>query len=148
VIDPVAANAGGVFVKAAATFEALAASTGPRVQLHGDLHHANVMRRADGTWAAIDPKGILGDRTLEFAMMLFIDVSVDGGIGDAMGVIARTSLASIVAGVDRERLLAWSFCHVALYAAWSWSAGHPHEALWRPLAEGLEAAAPEPRTLS
>ena len=145
-LAPAAANAGGVFIKAASTFEALAASTGQRVHLHGDLHHGNVMRRADGTWAAIDPKGILGDRTLEFAMMLFVDVAVDGGIGDAPGVIARVSAASSVAGVDRERLLAWSFCQSALYAAWF--AGHPHEALWRPLAEGLEAAAPEPRTLS
>ena len=81
-------------------------------------------------------------------MMLLVDVAVDGGIGDAPGVIARASPASSVTGADRERLLAWSFCQVALYAAWSWSAGHPHDALWRPLAEGQEAAAPEPRTLS
>lgn len=31
-----------------------------RVLLHGDLHHDNMLKRADGSYAMIDPKGVVG----------------------------------------------------------------------------------------
>ncbi len=38
------------------------ASTYTRVMLlHGDLHHDNMLRRQDGSYAIIDPKGVIGD---------------------------------------------------------------------------------------
>jgi streptomycin 6-kinase len=29
--------------------------------LHGDFHHDNILRRDDGSYAIIDPKGVIGD---------------------------------------------------------------------------------------
>jgi streptomycin 6-kinase len=31
-----------------------------KVLLHGDLHHYNILQSQDGTWKAIDPKGVVG----------------------------------------------------------------------------------------
>jgi streptomycin 6-kinase len=32
----------------------------PKVLLHGDFHHFNILQDSDGSWKAIDPKGIIG----------------------------------------------------------------------------------------
>lgn len=37
----------------------------PRVLLHGDLHHKNILQGRDGLWKAIDPKGVTGPSFLE-----------------------------------------------------------------------------------
>ncbi len=130
-----ASERGSLDAQAAATFDALLRTAGPRVVLHGDIHHANVMQRATGEWAAIDPKGLVGEATLDFAMMIMVDVHAEGGIGDAQGAIRRAPFVADMAGLDTDRLLAWTFCQFALYAIWA--RGHPIEAVWRPLAEGL-----------
>lgn len=36
-----------------------------RVLLHGDLHHDNLLRQTDGSYAAIDPKGVIGPAILD-----------------------------------------------------------------------------------
>lgn len=36
-----------------------------RVLLHGDLHHDNLLRRGDGSYAVIDPKGVIGPEILD-----------------------------------------------------------------------------------
>jgi streptomycin 6-kinase len=136
---------GGLFTKAKETFDALAFTQGPRVPLHGDLHHANVLQRSSGEWAAIDPKGLLGERTLEYAMMLFVDPHSKTGIGNCDGIVSRISLVSELAGVDADRLLSWTFCQAALYGAWF--TGHPPEKLWRRLASDLADITLDPARL-
>lgn len=41
-----------------------------RVLLHGDLHHDNILRRADGSYAVIDPKGVIGPPILDLPRFL------------------------------------------------------------------------------
>lgn len=36
-----------------------------RVLLHGDLHHDNLLLRTDGTYAMIDPKGVIGPAIMD-----------------------------------------------------------------------------------
>jgi streptomycin 6-kinase len=141
-----AESSGGFFTKAAAIFDALLASQGPRVPLHGDLHHGNAMQRPSGEWVAIDPKGLLGERTLDYAMMPFVDPQSETGIGDCEGIASRASVVAEFAGVEEERLLSWSFCQAALYGAWF--TGHPIEGLWRGLAGGLADLVPDVGALS
>ncbi|MCY1663924.1 aminoglycoside phosphotransferase family protein [Rhizobium sp. SL86] len=38
-----------------------------QIPLHGDLHHDNVLKGADGTWRVIDPHGLIGDPAYEVA---------------------------------------------------------------------------------
>jgi streptomycin 6-kinase len=40
------------------------------VPLHGDLHHGNVLDGGHRGWLAIDPKGVLGERTYKVANLL------------------------------------------------------------------------------
>lgn len=41
-------------------FDELHRSDIPKVLLHGDLHHFNILQGSDGSWKTIDPKGIMG----------------------------------------------------------------------------------------
>lgn len=40
------------------------------VVLHGDIHHGNVLDGGERGWRAIDPKGLLGERTFDFVNIL------------------------------------------------------------------------------
>lgn len=42
----------------------------PKVLLHGDLHHENMLRDSKGQWKAIDPKGIIGVPCMEAARFM------------------------------------------------------------------------------
>ncbi|MCK4258191.1 MAG: phosphotransferase [Halanaerobiales bacterium] len=37
----------------------------PKVLLHGDLHHWNILQDQNGNWKAIDPKGVIGVHCME-----------------------------------------------------------------------------------
>lgn len=41
-----------------------------RLLLHGNLHHDNLLQRADGSYAMIDPKGIVGPEILDLPRFL------------------------------------------------------------------------------
>src|SRR5262249_11535957 len=61
-----AANAlGGLLREANAIACTLLASQRDVVALHGDIHHGNVLDGADRGWLAIDPKGLVGERTFD-----------------------------------------------------------------------------------
>lgn len=48
--------------------------------LHGDLHHENIIRDAVRGWIAIDPKGVIGPRTMEAGRFLhnFLEDEIEG----------------------------------------------------------------------
>src|SRR5262249_48966777 len=56
--------------RAASLYGELWRSQGPRVLLHGDLHHDNVLDGGLRGWLAIDPKGIIGERAYETGALL------------------------------------------------------------------------------
>jgi len=39
--------------------------TGQSCLLHGDLHHENILLNQQGSWTAIDPKGVIGPKVME-----------------------------------------------------------------------------------
>ena len=45
-----------------------------RVLLHGDLHHDNLLCRADGTYAVIDPKGVVGPAILDLPRFIMNEI--------------------------------------------------------------------------
>lgn len=95
----------------------LLASPRDIVPLHGDLHHGNVLDFGGGTWRAIDPKGVSGERTFDFANIFCnpsASVATTSGRVEALAdAIARH------ASVDRDRLLAWVVAWCGLSAAWT-----------------------------
>ncbi len=98
--------------------ELLAGGPAPRL-LHGDLHHFNILSAGE-TWAAIDPKGLVGDPGYDLGAFLYNPLP---------GFAARPALARLLArrvavlaealGYEWRRLAAWGAAQAVLSAAWS-----------------------------
>jgi streptomycin 6-kinase len=46
------------------------ASDRPKILLHGDLHHFNILLDQNGDWKAIDPKGVIGQACMDCARFM------------------------------------------------------------------------------
>jgi streptomycin 6-kinase len=113
----IAAATNQQFARAAHVSRELLASQQGVVVLHGDLHHANVLDFGAGRgWLAIDPKGLIGERTYDFAnLLLNPDVTTalnPGRLARHIDLIAR------LANLDARRFRQWVHAHAALSAAW------------------------------
>lgn len=87
----------------------------PRV-LHGDIHHENVLDAGARGWIAIDPKGLLGERTFDYVNLLRnpddeIALRPDRFIRQVDVIVEMASL-------DRTRLLQWTLALAGLSAVW------------------------------
>ena len=112
---PVSAAKAGVLQQCAAVAQALLNAPEHALVLHGDLHHGNVLQSARG-WLAIDPKGGVGERGFELAVLLCNPyVEADG---NDSALLARAQQVAAVAGLDRRRLVQWAAARSALSAAW------------------------------
>lgn len=56
-------------------YQGLKVNHRPKVLLHGDLHHWNILQGKDGLWKAIDPQGVIGIPCMESAR--FINNQID-----------------------------------------------------------------------
>jgi streptomycin 6-kinase len=115
-LAPAARAHGGLFSKADATARRLLASPRDVVVLHGDIHHGNVLDGGERGWLAIDPKGLLGERTFDFVNILrnpdAATAARPGRFERQVGVLAEA------AALDRRRLIAWTLAFTGLSAAW------------------------------
>lgn len=94
-------------------------SQGHKVALHGDLHHDNILFDHNRGWVAIDPHGYLGEPAYEFSCALR-NPGDDPRVFAKPAILARR-LEIIVerTGLDRTRLLLWSYTTAVLSALWS-----------------------------
>jgi streptomycin 6-kinase len=89
--------------------------------LHGDLHHENVLDFAERGWLAIDPHGLLGERTFDYA-----NIFTNPDLSDPSRPLAtlpgrleaRLDVVINATGVEPERLLRWIIAWTGLSAAW------------------------------
>jgi streptomycin 6-kinase len=120
---PRATSDGGIFERASATARALLTAAQDTVVLHGDYHHDNVLDGGKRGWLAIDPKGLVGERTFEFANLLrnpTLEIALaPGRMRQRVGLIARS------ARLDPAALLRWLFAYACLSAAWNLEEGDP-----------------------
>lgn len=117
------AAAGGVFERGATTARALLAAGQDTVVLHGDYHHDNVLDGGARGWLAIDPKGLIGERTFEFANLLrnpTIDLALEPG-----RMRRRVELVARHAKLDPTNLLRWIFAYTCLSGTWNIEEGDP-----------------------
>ena len=105
--------------RAEGLYAELSASQGPRVLLHGDLHHYNILEDARRGWLAIDPKGVLGERAFEAGAMLRNPLGEMRQFADAAIISRRTAILTELLGLDRQRILGWAFSQAVLSALWS-----------------------------
>jgi streptomycin 6-kinase len=92
----------------------LLASTAEPVELHGDMHHFNVLRSDRAGWLAIDPKGLAGDRHFDVCQFLQNPRPVSTATNRR-----RLDLFSDLLMLDRQRLSHWCLVHAVLNFCWS-----------------------------
>ncbi|ATQ41068.1 aminoglycoside phosphotransferase family protein [Caulobacter mirabilis] len=120
-LPPMAQARGGLLAEAADTALELLSTARDEAVLHGDMHHENLLDFEERGWLAIDPKGLWGERTFDYAN-LFRDPTPETAL--APGVFERRlEVVTEAAGLDRERLLKWIFAYAALSAAWIYGDG-------------------------
>ncbi|MEZ0168102.1 APH(6)-I family aminoglycoside O-phosphotransferase [Microvirga sp. TS319] len=89
--------------------------------LHGDLHHDNVLDFGERGWLAIDPHGLLGEQTFDYA-----NIFTNPDLSDPSRPLAtlpgrlETRLEIVISAtkLEPERLLRWIVAWTGLSAAW------------------------------
>lgn len=113
----------GLIEKARNIFAELSASQVGMVNLHGDLHHYNILQADDENWLAIDPKGYWGEAEYELAAYLRNPVLEKQSIlsqqytKPAMNLRIEQLCARL--GYDKQRVKKWAFCQAILAAIWA-----------------------------
>jgi len=115
-LAPAAARYGGILAKADVLARHLLTSQRDIVPLHGDIHHDNVLDFGPRGWLAIDPKGLVGERTFDFANILRDPEDQPDFVVENVG--RRSHVLAQAAGVERTRLLQWVLAFAGLSAAW------------------------------
>jgi streptomycin 6-kinase len=104
---------------AAGIAERLIISQSESIVLHGDIHHKNILESSTKGWLAIDPKGLVGERTYDFANV-FYNPDDQPELVESQDRILRTcSLFSLRFGIDPKRILEFAFAYGALSACWA-----------------------------
>jgi streptomycin 6-kinase len=115
-LEPAAGRYGGILADAAAMARHLLADPREVVVLHGDIHHGNILDFGARGWLAIDPKGLIGERTFDFVNLLR---NPDDETALAPGRFARqVEVICEAVGLERGRLLEWTLAFCGLSAAW------------------------------
>ncbi|WP_394836831.1 aminoglycoside phosphotransferase family protein [Pendulispora rubella] len=96
-------------------YRELLASAGPPELLHGDLHHGNILAAGEGSWMAIDPKGLLGERAFDTVALLGNPMPDIADWPDLPRILRRRmAQLSEEAGLDRARVEAWALAQTVL----------------------------------
>ncbi len=118
-----AATHGGILREAATQASTLLASQVEATVLHGDIHHGNVLDFGSRGWLAIDPKGLIGERSFDYANLF---CNPDTATANAPGRLRRqVEVVSTTARLDRRRLLGWIIAWAGLSASFSLQDGDP-----------------------
>jgi streptomycin 6-kinase len=91
--------------------------------LHGDLHHANVLDGGARGWLAIDPKGLIGERTYEMANIFGNPWPHGEIVHDARRMNGLAELYAARLTLDVRRVLAYALAHAGLSASWDIDGG-------------------------
>jgi streptomycin 6-kinase len=110
--------------EAARTASALLTGSVEPVPLHGDLHHDNVLDFGGGDWRAIDPKGLVGDRTFDLIHLLRNpDIHMSADLLDK-----RATQVSRESDVSTRHLLEWLVAFSGLSSIWAEAEGNSPDA--------------------
>ncbi|MBM4429593.1 MAG: hypothetical protein FJ026_04490 [Chloroflexi bacterium] len=115
--------------RAEGLYAELSASSAEPVLLHGDLHHANILRAERQPWLAVDPKGLVGEPAYEVGALLRNPYPHILHQPDVRRILTRRAaqLAEEL-GFDRTRVLRWAFAQAVLSAWWNYEdLGHRWE---------------------
>ncbi len=101
--------------------ESLLKTTTENVIMHGDLHHDNIIYdNSTQTWKIIDPSGVSGDPTYEYASFMINPIDKIWKYDNAISIIEnRAQKFAQIAGIDSTRLKQWTFVKSVLCLIWT-----------------------------
>ncbi|WP_216831124.1 aminoglycoside phosphotransferase family protein [Alkalihalobacterium elongatum] len=102
--------------KALKLFHYLNKTTKESWLLHGDFHPYNILLCKDGSWKAIDPKGLIGEAEYDLIQYLLNKLPEEGAY-DVMR--KRVDIFTHELQLDKKRLLLWGYCHAVLATSWT-----------------------------
>lgn len=97
----------------------LVSSQCKEVLLHGDLHHENVISRANGKFVCFDPKGFIGDPAYELGTTLKNPWDYPQISQDIILFQERAKYFSNELNLPYERIVGFAFVHLCLSIAWA-----------------------------
>jgi streptomycin 6-kinase len=115
-LAPAAATRGGILTRCAAAANELLATPQDIVVLHGDIHHDNVLDFGARRWLAIDPKGLIGERSFDYANIFCNPDYATATPPERL--LNRVTIVAEESGLERTRLLTWILAWTGLSAAW------------------------------
>lgn len=105
--------------KAEGLFAELLPSMSEPMLLHGDLHHANILRAERQPWLTIDPKGIVGEPEYEVgALLRNIAPRLLERERPSEVVAQRVQILCDSLGFERSRVAGWGLAQAVLAAWW------------------------------
>lgn len=87
--------------------------------LHGDFHHDNVKGSGRG-YLAFDAKGVLGERTFEFANAFRNPLGAEDFSTRPETILKRAEIWSAGLNVSQDHLLSWAAAYSALSLSWTY----------------------------
>lgn len=107
---------GEPFLKAAEIARSVLENQTEPIVLHGDLHHDNILYSPERGWLAIDPKGLLGEKTFDYVNILCnptkeIAIS-EGRLMKQLKIISKNT------EIEINHLLKWTIAWAGLSAVW------------------------------
>ncbi|MBM7068151.1 aminoglycoside phosphotransferase family protein [Actibacterium sp. 188UL27-1] len=100
----------------------LLAQSTPRIVLHGDLHHDNILQTPNG-WTVIDPHGVSAPAEAEFSNAFRNPVNAAKWVTDPARPWRMARGLQAVTALDPLTLLTWAAARTALSMAWQMQDG-------------------------
>ena len=107
-----------IYIRGASLAERLLADQREIRVLHGDIHHRNIRQSSRG-WLAFDPKGVVGERTYDYANTLCNPVITEL-VHNETRLLTNAGILADALGIDLWRVLAFTYAYACLNASW-WS---------------------------
>lgn len=111
-----------LFVRGAAVVRELLAHPRDVRVLHGDIHHRNI-RQSERGWLALDPKGLVGERTYDLANTLVNPYPYTELVHNEKRLLTNAKILADELALDFLRVLAFIYAYSCLSAAWSLAPG-------------------------
>lgn len=89
-----------------------------RMLLHGDLHHDNILLREDGSYAMIDPKGVVGPEILDLPRYIMNEIDTKHECSDKEHMQRVVQKMSEVFGYPEIEVARAYFMEVVLGNVW------------------------------
>ncbi len=97
----------------------LLASEREIVVLHGDLHHKNILACSTNGWLAIDPKGLIGERSYDFANLFYNPDDHPELLESLPRIQELAGKFSRFFQIEQKRILEFAFAYGCLSSAWA-----------------------------